>query len=133
MRITTKRSRYSAPSALPATEINNKCDRVSGELGEIMDKSKLQDFIDNLCEIMNEASTLLVSKQEDYGPSNISKAPGGALNGLRVRMHDKIERINHIIDSGQDPNHESLRDSFIDLANYGLIALMVIDGKWPNE
>lgn len=78
------------------------------------------------------ALRILLSKHEDYGPSNISQSPGGALNGLRVRMWDKIARINHLIDNGADPRHESLRDSFLDLANYSMIALMVIDGEWPD-
>lgn len=80
----------------------------------------------------NEAHNLLLSKHRDYGPTNISRAPGGAINGLRVRIHDKTARINHLIDHAGDPQHESLRDSFIDLANYAIIALMVIDEKWPQ-
>lgn len=75
---------------------------------------------------------LLISKHRDYGPTNISNAPLGAMNGLRVRIHDKVARINHLLDSDKDPQHESLRDSFIDLANYALIALLVIDEKWDR-
>lgn len=73
---------------------------------------------------------LLIQKHRDYGAKNIADAPGGALNGLRVRIHDKTARINNLIDSGAKPQNESLRDSFIDLANYALIALLVIDGEW---
>jgi hypothetical protein len=80
-----------------------------------------------------QAEDLLLRKHEDYGPKNISQSPGGALNGLRVRMHDKMARINHLYDNSKDPKNESLRDSFIDLANYAIIALMVIDNEWPNE
>ena len=47
--------------------------------------------------VYNEAWELLVKKQLDYGPKNIANAPGGALNGLLVRMHDKIARLNHLI------------------------------------
>jgi len=78
------------------------------------------------------ALEVLLSKHADYGPSNIAQSPGGPINGLRVRMWDKIARINHLIDNGADPKHESLRDSFLDLANYSMIALMVIDGDWPD-
>ena len=84
-------------------------------------------------EIMDEAANLLLKKHHDYGPKNISQSPGGPLNGLRVRMHDKTARINNLIDSGKNPEHESLRDSFIDLLNYSAIALMVIEGSWPKE
>jgi hypothetical protein len=76
---------------------------------------------------------LLLEKHHDYGPTNIANSPGGPLNGLRVRMHDKLARINHLIDNNLDPANESLRDSFVDLANYAIIALLVMDGEWPNE
>lgn len=79
------------------------------------------------------AEDVLVSKQNDYGPTNISRSPGGPLNGLRVRIHDKISRINHLIDSGVTPENESLRDSFLDLANYSIIAMMVLDEEWPEK
>ena len=79
------------------------------------------------------AEDVLVSKQNDYGPTNISRSPGGPLNGLRVRIHDKVSRINHLIDSGATPENESLRDSFLDLANYSIIAMMVLDDEWPEK
>ena len=78
-----------------------------------------------------------MSKHEDYGPSNIANAPGGALNGLRVRMHDKLARINNIYEYMEDtkgfqPQHESLEDSFKDMANYAIIGLLVLRGKWDK-
>lgn len=91
------------------------------------------DFIDTVRELLDEAGNLLLRKQMDYGPTNISRAPGGPLNGLRVRMHDKIARINNLLDKGVDPQNESLRDSFIDLLNYSAIAIMVLEKKWPND
>jgi hypothetical protein len=81
----------------------------------------------------DENAQLLLSKHNDYGPTNISNAPGGPINGLRVRMHDKLARINHLTDSGNTPEHEALRDSFIDLANYAIIGLLVLDGEWPDK
>lgn len=91
------------------------------------------EFSRSLGRIFGEAQALLEKKHRDYGPKNISDSPGGPLNGLRVRMHDKLARINHLIDSGATPENESLRDSFIDLANYSIIALMVIDGEWGKN
>ena len=90
-------------------------------------------FIADMWEVLDGAGNLLIKKHKDYGPTNISLSPGGPLNGLRVRMHDKTARINHLIDSGATPENESLRDSFIDLLNYSAIALMVLDGTWPND
>jgi hypothetical protein len=76
---------------------------------------------------------ILIKKHEDYGPKNISQSPGGPLNGLRVRMHDKMARINHLIDNDKDPENEALIDSFLDLANYAIIAQLVITNKWPEK
>lgn len=95
-------------------------------------RSKANQFEQDLATKFEEAQTLLLSKHKDYGPTNIANAPGGPINGLRVRIHDKTARINHLIDKNADPKHESLRDSFIDLANYAIIALMVIDDQWDK-
>ena len=82
---------------------------------------------------VDELSKLLISKHRDYGPKNISLAPGGAINGLRVRMHDKLARINNLVDTNAEPEHESLEDSFKDMANYAIIGLLVMRKQWDNE
>ena len=87
----------------------------------------------HLSNTVKELSELLLSKHKDYGPKNISQAPGGPINGLRVRMHDKLARINNLIDSGANPEHESLEDSFKDMANYAIIGLLVLRKQWDND
>ena len=89
----------------------------------------LETYLSNT---IKELSDLLLSKHKDYGPKNISQAPGGPINGLRVRMHDKLARISNLVDSGADPQHESLEDSFKDMANYAIIGLLVLRGQWDN-
>jgi hypothetical protein len=106
---------------------------VGQNLRNLGDKADTNTFIADMWEVLDSAGNLLIKKHKDYGPTNISLSPGGPLNGLRVRMHDKTARINHLIDSGATPENESLRDSFIDLLNYSAIALMVLDGKWPRD
>ena len=90
------------------------------------------EFIRDIWSILDSAGNLLIRKHSDYGPKNIAHSPGGALNGLRVRMWDKVARINNLLDSRVSPSNESLRDSFIDLLNYSAIAIMVLDKKWPE-
>jgi hypothetical protein len=91
-----------------------------------------KEFEVSLANTFNELEELLLSKHKDYGPKNIAEAPGGAINGLRVRMHDKLARINNLVDSGKDPEHESLEDSFKDMANYAVIGLLVLRGDWTK-
>jgi len=54
------------------------------------DKRLDSEFVANVWRILDTAGNLLIRKHKDYGPKNISHSPGGALNGLRVRMHDKV-------------------------------------------
>jgi hypothetical protein len=119
-------------------EIINKCgvENCACKLqdgGDHSSSTTNPQFITDMWQVLDSAGNLLLSKHKDYGPTNISRSPGGPLNGLRVRMHDKTARINHLIDTGATPENESLRDSFLDLLNYSAIALMVIDGNWPES
>ena len=98
-----------------------------------VEPATLSQFDRDLRYRFDECLELLTRKHKDYGPANIANAPGGPLNGLRVRMHDKLARINHLIDTGAVPENESLRDSVLDLANYSVIALMVLDNVWPQS
>jgi len=107
------------PNARPVNRDNN-------------DKAKADQFVTDVWAVLDAAGNLLIKKHHDYGPKNIALSPGGPLNGLRVRMWDKIARINNLLDSGVKPSNESLRDSFIDLLNYSAIAMMVLDGTWPE-
>lgn len=91
------------------------------------------EFEANLAKIFADALALLHQKHKDYGPKNISQSPGGPINGLRVRMWDKLARINNLHESGVAPENESLLDSFVDLMNYSAIGIMVLKGQWDNE
>ena len=126
---------HSRKSEPPRTDYNreNTADEFIEHINKQNKLRTLEQFELDVWSILEEAGTLLLSKHADYGPTNISRSPGGPINGLRVRIHDKTARINNLIDNSKDPKHESLRDSFIDLLNYSAIALLVLDGKWPND
>ena len=97
-----------------------------------MSANSLEDFTLAVQDIALEMATLLAKKQVDYGPDNINNAFGGPINGLLVRMGDKFERLKHLYSTGTKPNFEAIEDSFKDLANYAIIAIMVERGKWPK-
>ena len=92
--------------------------------------------VKHLDAILHELQDIMLKKHEDYGPMNISGAPGGPMNGLRVRMYDKLARLNNLVDTGDTPNYESIEDTLLDLANYAIIGLLVQRGQWegiPND
>lgn len=96
--------------------------------------TKLHERLDQLGEdaedIIAEALDILLSKHADYGPLNILNAPGGPYAGLAVRLHDKVARLANLTSTGQEPKHESVRDTFMDILNYGLIGILVLEDKW---
>jgi hypothetical protein len=95
-------------------------------------KGTTTKFEEDVREVMKELGDLLISKHCDYGPKNISESPGGPINGLRVRMWDKLARINNLSDTDSVAKHEPLEDSFKDIANYAIIGLLVLRQKWDS-
>ena len=89
--------------------------------------------VNNFDEILSELKIIMVKKHADYGPYNIAKAPGGAMNGLIVRMHDKMTRLQNLYYKKNDtPNYESIEDTLLDLANYAIIGLLVQRSQWEG-
>lgn len=87
---------------------------------------------DDVEAILQNLYDVMKKKHEDYGPMNIAGAPGGPMNGLRVRMYDKLARLVHLSDKSDTPNYESIEDTLIDLANYAIIGLLVQRGQWEG-
>lgn len=83
-------------------------------------------------EIALENVILMDRKQRDYGSKNIS---GFGTYGVVVRMNDKFERIRNLFNSGRRKSaiNESIKDSFRDISNYAIIALMLEAKLWPDE
>lgn len=82
---------------------------------------------DGVREILAEQYTVMVEKQSDYGKDNI--ADGGEL-GVFAKIRDKFKRLENLLASGKPPKNESLDDTYGDLLNYALIALMLRRGMW---
>lgn len=74
-----------------------------------------------------EVAAVLVRKQTDYGHENISRF---GLNGILVRMHDKIARLENLTSRGVNPENESLYDNYLDLLGYATIGVMWAEGTF---
>jgi hypothetical protein len=121
------------PATVPDMSLLGGIPDLPQEVVDMIRQGKNATFNEAIQQKFQHAKSVLLQKHKDYGPKNIALAPGGAINGLRVRMWDKMARINHLVESGATPENESLKDSFLDLANYAIIAMLVLDGEWPNE
>ena len=92
--------------------------------------------------ITEEMYEMFARKHMDYGLNNISL--GGdilnnksdkkfSLTGLAIRLTDKISRLRNLLVNGKNyVKGEGMEDTFIDVANYGIIGLLVGRDKWKK-
>ncbi len=91
--------------------------------------------------IQDEMYEMFARKHMDYGLNNI--ALGGdlkneadkkfSLTGLCIRLTDKISRLKNLLSNGKNfVKGEGMEDTFIDIANYGIIGLLVGRDKWKK-
>jgi len=93
-------------------------------------------------QIQIEMYAMFAAKHLDYGLNNI--ALGGdivnnsddkqfSLTGLCIRLTDKISRLKNLLINGRSfVEGEGMEDTFIDIANYGIIGLLVGRDKWKK-
>ena len=91
--------------------------------------------------IQKEMYEMFARKHLDYGLNNI--ALGGdltnekdktfSLTGLAIRLTDKVSRLKNLIVHGRNyVKGEGREDTFIDIANYGIIGMLVGRDKWKK-
>ena len=80
--------------------------------------------------VMAEQRELMLRKQHDYGPANIT-ALGN--RGVLVRVWDKVARLKNLLWDHPEraAQNEPIEDSWRDLSNYGVLAIMN-DRGWMN-
>jgi hypothetical protein len=67
-----------------------------------------------------------VYKRQDYGSGNISAF--GEF-GVIVRLNDKMERLKNL-NKMPSVKNESIEDTYQDIANYAVIALLIRRNLW---
>ena len=93
-------------------------------------------------ENQQEQYELFARKMMDYGISNIALGSNLeeaddiqlSLTGIWLRCNDKINRLKNML-KRKGHNYvqdEPMIDSFIDIANYSIIAMLVMKGKWKK-
>ena len=116
---------YMGRKLLPPTFDNTNLELVGSLIG-----LKTQTGL-NALKVALENIVLFDLKQRDYGPANIT---GFGLFGVVVRMNDKFERLKHLFNKGRRRRaiNESIRDTFRDISNYGIIAQLLDSDQWPE-
>ena len=112
-------------------------------------KSTVEDFESTYPELAKEFSRiqeeqyeLFAGKMLDYGLGNIALGSTLtdkediqlSLTGIWLRCNDKINHLKNMLkrEGRSYVNDEPMIDSFIDISNYGIIAQLVMRGKWKK-
>lgn len=75
-------------------------------------------------EIVTNMNEMYKSKNEDYGDSfDKSLDKFGLLSSL-IRLTDKMNRFEQLIDNDSKVNDESIEDTLLDMANYAIMTVM---------
>ncbi len=75
-------------------------------------------------EIINNIHTMYKDKNEDYGDSfDKSLDKFGLLSSL-IRLTDKMNRFEQLIDGESKVTSESIDDTLLDMANYAIMTVM---------
>ena len=149
----SKWSESCATISSPKNEKMSDREIMNAKGGLKVPKKKIQDFIDDETNqiitifeeeypelsnefqvIQDEMYEMFARKHMDYGLNNI--ALGGdltnkedkkfSLTGLCIRLTDKISRLKNLLVNGRSfVKGEGMEDTFIDIANYGIIGLLV--------
>lgn len=72
-------------------------------------------------------TAVVIKKQLDYGHANISRF--GRI-GLMVRLHDKVARLENLLQPGRTPNNESIEDNVMDVIGYCILGIMWEEGTF---
>jgi len=92
---------------------------------ESLDK-KLTKYLDEAFEkVCQELLAMFIKKHKDYGKGNILDM--GEL-GIAFRIAEKFNRIKNLLMKGRKPENESIEESWIDIAVYAVIAVLLKRG-----
>lgn len=93
-------------------------------------KLTLEEAIDNV----NESNKLLiVKKRMDYGTKNITQSIVSPELVVLLRLHEKIARAAHLLQSGNEAQNESLEDTYQDISCLGVLLQLLSQGNFELE
>ena len=120
---------YRASCGLDLTE--KEIRKLMEAIGKVHEQTKVETFEQAVDSVLSDLRNVMIAKQRDYGHRNILDC---GLIGVIIRLNDKVARLRNLcgITNGtfqiKEAANESIEDSMIDAANYGIIYLMLMRG-----
>ena len=110
--------------------------RNGNRLAREWEKNKMTDDKESV-KVLQECIDLQLKKSQDYqNPnSNVTQAMHyrRGVDSIHDIMQGKLYRAQSLLESGGDPNYESLEDTYKDLINYASFAVSWLRGGIPGQ
>lgn len=115
-------------SVLSEEELNEEIKRINA-----MDEEEFSEYVktlgsdpikedvhDDICQMLHETYK---AKNADYGDS-FALVRGKYPNAILIRLNDKLNRLETLMNGGKQHVDESIDDTLLDLANYCIMELV---------
>jgi hypothetical protein len=91
--------------------------------------SDTQSLDQAFSDVSEELLQMFLKKHKDYGKGNILSVQE---LGIALRISEKIERIKHILIQGDSPANETIDETWVDVAVYAVIAILLRRGQFET-
>ena len=98
-----------------------------------INRAELNDDEKIFTMILKNMFNTYVKKHHDYGPSTTETFNKFGPVSYIVRMHDKLSRIETLMNAAALVKDESLQDTLLDLANYCILFVMDLEKQHAKK
>ena len=88
-----------------------------------------KDSPTSFVDVLKEMQTLYEKKNHDYGNSFSETIQEFGFTPAIARINDKFKRVKQMVKGEQMQVNESMRDNLIDIANYCILTIIVLDNQ----
>lgn len=79
--------------------------------------------------VLDDLMKMFLKKHKDYGKGNILAVKE---LGIAMRITEKVERLKHLLITNDTPQNESIEETWIDIAVYGILAVLLRRGQFQE-
>ncbi len=93
-------------------------------------KTPTPKTLDNAFSVVSdELLEMFLKKHRDYGKGNIL---ANKELGIAMRVSEKIERLKHLLMTGNKPTNEQIEETWVDIGVYSVIAVLLRRGWFQS-
>ena len=109
-----------------STQVNNEFQKLADRVKEILEHTKPEN-VEEFRKITHNMTQTYSAKNHDYGNSFDLSLDKFGLVASVVRIGDKMNRIESLINKEARVKDESIKDTLLDMANYCIMTVMWIN------